>query len=183
MSKSVAVDTGNSEVVYETPASVASSIRFGTVLLIVYFTIFLYVLVVVGPGLLIAFWPPWVLIGAFGLVQLLIFLQRNRFGVYLDGIAPTYRPWGLWSPKRLIIPADRLKRVEIRTGGEPDEVSPDPSTYFLCVLELRDGMRIVIPSHGGYRSLHRQLRSDARVKEAGQAIQQFAARLPARETS
>ena len=173
----------NSEVVYETPASLASSIRFGTVILIVWLTIFLGVLVVAGRGFLIAQWPAWVLIGAFGLVQLFMFLQRNRFGVYLDGIAPTYRPWRLWSPKRLIIPADRLKRVEIRTGGEPDEVSPDPSTYFLCVLELRDGMRIVIPSHGGYRSLHRQLRSDARVKEAGQAIQQFAARLPARETS
>ena len=171
----------NSEVVYETPASLASSIRFGTVILIVWLTIFLGVLVVAGPEFLIALWPLWVLLGAFGLVQLLAFLQRNRFGVYLDGIAPTYRPWRLWSPKRLIIPADHLKGVEIRTTGDSAEVSLDASTYFLCVLELRDGMRIAIPSHGGYRSLHRQLRSDARVKEAGQAIRQFAARLQARE--
>src|SRR5207249_767233 len=140
----------NSEVVYETPASLASSIRFGTVILIVWLTIFLGVLVVAGPEFLIALWPPWVLLGAFGLVQLLAFLQRNRFGVYLDGIAPTYRPWGLWSPKRLIIPADRLKRVELRTGGGPDEGAADPSTYFLCVLDLRAGMSIVVRAHVAY---------------------------------
>ena len=146
---------------------------------IIYLTLIVGVLVVAGPGFVIALWPPWVLIGAFGLVQLLIFLQRNKFGVYLDGIAPTYRPWRLWSPKRLIIPVDQLKRVEIRTTGDSDGVTLDPSTYFLCVLELRDGTRIAIPSHGGFRSLHRQLRTDARVKEAGDALEQFAARLQA----
>lgn len=170
------------EVIYEPPPpTIRGTLGTGAILAIAYFAVLGFVLAFTGPGFLFTLWPAWLLLGAFGLVQLLLLLQRNRFGVYTSGIAPTYRPWKLWSPKRLIIAADRLERVQlIPIGGVQGERLAQP-TYFQCVLELVDGTSIVIPSHGGYRSLRRQLRSDERVREAGTAIGHFGSALQGRK--
>jgi hypothetical protein len=170
----------SNEVLYEPPSS--SQIgrpRLGLISAVAYLVIFVALIVIVGPGFFFALWPAWVLLGAFGLAQVLILLQGNRFGVYAYGIAPTYRPWRLWSPRRLIIPVDRLRHVELRGVGAGDREPLTPGSYFQCIIELSDGGRVTIPSHGGYRSLRRQLRSEHQISEAAKALQEFAVRVQA----
>jgi len=170
------------EILYEPPPStLAGQLGLGSISAVAYLFILVALIAVVGPEFLFALWPAWALLGAFGLAQALMLLQRNRFGVHAFGIAPTYRPWRLWSPRRLVIPVGRLRRVELRVVGVGADESLAQGSYFQCTLDLSDGVRLTIPSHGGYRSLRRQLRTEHEIVEAGKAIQEFAARVQVRK--
>lgn len=128
----------------------------------------LFFLVNYGPGFLIAGWPAFIIIGIFGLVQLLLLLQRNQFGIYEGAIAPTYKPWSMWGPSRLVIPLRDVAGMTVRSIEDPAFGEAEKRGYFECEIALRNGVRIAFSSHGAYRGLRRQLKSEdelVRVRE------------------
>lgn len=135
-----------------------------------------YAVATYGLAFFLVGWYAWVLIGALAIFQLVVFLQKNRFGVYADGIAPPYKPLGARPARRFVVDRGEMESMRFDEIADPSATAADRALYFACEIRLRSGRCIRFPSHGGFRSLHRQVRSDREVLEAREALRTFAER-------
>lgn len=137
----------------------------------------LFFLVNYGPGFLIAGWPAFAIVGVFGLIQLLLILQRNEFGIYENAIAPTYKPWSMWAPKRLVIPLNDIASMTVRSIEDPAFGEAEKKGYFECGMTIRNGVEIAFSSHGAYRGLRRQLKSEDELVKVREMLEEIATRV------
>ncbi len=165
-------------VLYEVPAS-RSAILGGIRIVLVSLPLGLLIGAVLtfGSEFLWAAWPAWVMLALLGLAALLALLQFNRFGVYLHGIAPPYKPWRMWSFRRLVVPITRIREVSIRSTDDPYVDEIDREAEYDCILTLTDGGTIAFNSYGPIRGMRRQTQSNLHLVRARRAIVDFAARV------
>ena len=134
-----------------------------------------YALLAYGVGFFLVGWYAWVSIGAFGVVELILLLQRNRFGVGPDWVSPTYKPLSHLLQGRFVVHAGDIASMEF--AGLPEsnsEASSGFAPYVQTRIRLKSGKVIRFPSHSSRRSLRRQVGTEAEVLKALQALEDFA---------
>ncbi len=164
---------------YEPPKLARSKrefVRMAVLMILMAFILALlaYAILTYGPGFFLVGWYAWLAIVLFALVQLILYLQRNRFGVGQDWIAPPYKPLSRALGGRYNVHPDEIVSIRFLSEPQPSsQSSPKFAPYVETVITLKSGEVLRFPTHNSRRSLRRQVRTEREIEKALQAIVDF----------